>query len=245
MGAESGIRAVAMARGGARRAIPLLVLCVAALAMLEPAEAVPERMIVVHGPLSSSHLTLLARGRVVEVSGRIGAAPSSCRRARGRTTCPVAHAGGIEIVMGPEDDKVEVADRLPMPLTVRLGAGSDMLIGNGEPDTCYPEGTKRNRCIGGGGDDICITGRKNTDCVGGPGDDYCRHRGGSDGCFGGPGNDECFMGAGEDGCHGGPGNDRLFGGPGADQLYGGPGRDYCDGGPGRGKSHGCELGPGH
>ena len=48
--------------------------------------------------------------------------------------------------MGPSSDKVEVLDRLPIPLTVYLGAGSDKLIGNGEPDTCYPEGTKRNRC---------------------------------------------------------------------------------------------------
>jgi Ca2+-binding RTX toxin-like protein len=40
-------------------------------------------------------------------------------------------------------------------------------------------------------------------------------------------------------------DDRLYGGSGADQLYGGPGNDFCDGGPGRGKSHGCERGPGH
>ena len=30
---------------------------------------------------------------------------------------------------------------LPVPLTVHLGAGSDKFIGNGEPDTCYSEGS--------------------------------------------------------------------------------------------------------
>ena len=144
---------------------------------------------------------------------------------------------------GAASDFVEVADPLPIPVTAHLGASSDKFIGNDEPDTCYPEGTARNRCIGRDGNDICITGQKNSDCVGGPGDDYCKTGAGSDGCWGGPGDDVCYMGPGNDGCHGGPGNDRLYGGPGEDQLYGGGGFDYCDGGPGWGQSHGCEAGP--
>ena len=63
---------------------------------------------------------------------------------------------------GSGGDKVEVLDKLPIPLTIHLGAGSDKFIGNGERDTCYPEGAKRNRCYGGAGDDICITGQRNT-----------------------------------------------------------------------------------
>jgi Ca2+-binding RTX toxin-like protein len=170
-----------------------------------------------------------------------------CSHLRGQhaLSCPLAGVDRIEVDMGPADDKVEVLDRLPIPLTAHLGAGSDKLIGNGERDTCYPEGTKRNRCIGGGGNDVCITGQRNSDCVGGPGDDYCKHGAGSDGCWGGPGNDVCYMGPGQDGCHGEGGDDRLYGGAGADQLYGGSGRDYCDGGPGVGRSHECETGPGH
>jgi Ca2+-binding RTX toxin-like protein len=159
--------------------------------------------------------------------------------------CGTSRAGALEIIMGPGNDMVEVEERLPVPLTIELGAGSDKFIGNGESDTCYPGPTRRNRCIGGAGDDVCITGRRNSDCVGGPGDDYCRHRSGSDGCFGGAGRDVCVMGAGQDGCHGGPGNDRLYGGRAPDQLYGGPGWDFCDGGPGTGRSHQCEAGPRH
>jgi Ca2+-binding RTX toxin-like protein len=159
--------------------------------------------------------------------------------------CRLAGASGIEVTMGPSGDFVAVAKRLPLPLTVYLGSGSDKFIGNAERDTCYPQGSRRNRCIGGPGDDVCITGQRNSDCVGGAGNDYCHTGRGSDGCWGGPGRDVCRMGPGKDGCHGEGGNDRLFGGPGADQLYGGRGHDYCDGWPGRGKSHACAAGPQH
>lgn len=145
--------------------------------------------------------------------------------------------------MGPSGDFVRVVDRMPFPLTVYLGAGSDKFIGNAERDTCYPGAARRNRCVGGPNDDVCITGPRNSDCVGGPGDDYCRHGTGSDGCWGGPGNDVCIMGPGQDGCHGGPGNDRLYGGAQPDQLYGGRGHDYCNGQSGWGKSHACDAGP--
>lgn len=229
-----------------RRAV-LAAIAVGLLALLAiPSSAVPERMIVVHGPSTSSHLRMRVVGGDIVVKGALGYGQTGCEPGGGHTiVCPIAGAGGIEVDMGPQDDKVQVLDPLPIPLTAHLGAGSDKLLGNDEVDTCYPEGSKRNRCYGFGGDDICITGEKNSDCVGGSGDDYCKHGAGSDGCWGGPGRDVCYMGAGQDGCHGGPGDDRLYGGPGADQLYGGPGRDYCDGGPGVGYSHTCEYGPGH
>jgi Ca2+-binding RTX toxin-like protein len=227
-------------------AVGALALAAAALLATATASAVPEGEIVVQGPSYSSHLRLSVGGDAIVVKGQVAGDPVGCMLVEGHrlTVCPVADAGGMEIVMGPADDKIQVEDRLPMPLTVHLGAGSDKFLGNDEPDTCYSEATKRNRCIGSGGDDVCITGPQNSDCVGGEGDDYCRHQEGSDGCFGGPGNDECDMGGGSDGCHGGPGNDRLLGGGDSDQLYGDAGYDYCDGGPGVGRSHDCESGPG-
>ena len=108
--------------------------------------------------------------------------------------CSTRDVSSIEVQMGPSGDFVRVADALPVPLTVYLGDGSDKFIGSGERDTCFPGGARRNRCVGGGNDDVCITGPRNSDCVGGPGDDYCRHGDGSDGCWGGPGNDVCVMG---------------------------------------------------
>lgn len=223
-----------------------IVAVVAALAIFAwPMTASPEGRIVIHGPPASAHLRLQVDHGNIVVLGYLGFQDQTgCSTERGGATCPLDGVGSMEIQMGPNNDKIEVLDRLPIPLTVHLGGGSDKFIGNGEPDTCYPEGAKRNRCIGGGGDDICITGNRNSDCVGDGGDDYCRTGSGSDGCWGGAGDDICIMGSGHDGCHGDSGNDRLLGGPDSDQLYGGSGRDFCDGGPGVGRSHTCETGPG-
>ena len=222
-----------------------LALCVA---LSTPgATSAPGSEIVIHGSTAGSRLQLSVQGERLVARGLMGAAPVGCRVTvtHFTATCSLAGVDAIEVVMGPSGDEVQVLDRLPAPLTVHLGAGADRFVGNGERDTCYSEGTRRNRCIGGPGRDICITGNSNSDCVGGGGDDLCIHGRGSDGCWGGPGDDVCRMGAGQDGCHAGAGNDRLYGGPDPDQLYGGPGHDYCDGGPGIGRSHECEAGPRH
>lgn len=231
-----------------RRLAAASVAAAAVLLAAPPTPAVPQERLVIRGAISGTHLRLdVSHGRLL-VDGHMARRVSrGCRHAgrRGVAVCALQDVGSIEVDTGPADDKVEVLHKLPMPLTARLGRGSDKLIGNGEADTCYPQGTERNRCVGGGGRDVCVAAAVNTDCLGGPGNDYCQTSGGSDGCWGGPGRDVCRMGGGEDGCHGNGGNDRLYGGPGADRLYGGPGFDYCDGGPGRGRSQGCEAGPGH
>lgn len=225
----------------------LLVGVAAAVCFLAmPAVAETAGQIVVYGADSGSTLTVSTSGGAITVEGNLGRAAVGCRMHRhSLAVCPLSGSDRFELDMGPSGDFVEVAKKLPVPLTVHLGAGSDKFIGNGERDTCYGEGSRRNRCVGGAGNDICISGNQNSDCVGGPGNDYCHTGDGSDGCWGGPGNDICYMGPGEDGCHGEGGNDRLFGGPGADQLYGGTGDNYCDGLPGIGKSHECAEGPQH
>jgi Ca2+-binding RTX toxin-like protein len=228
---------------------PLLALSAAALifgALCDTAST--QNGIVIRAAGSGSHLRLAVSGSRLLVNGRLaGATPVGCRvmRARRLASCGLEEAGSVVVEMGSADDKVEVLDPLPVPLTAYLGGGSDKLIGNSEADTCYPQGTWRNRCIGGAGNDACIAAPVNTDCVGGAGNDYCRMSSGSDGCWGGAGNDVCLMGRGQDGCHGEAGDDRLYGGPSQDQLYGGSGSDYCDGGPGAGQSHECEAGPRH
>jgi hemolysin type calcium-binding protein len=208
--------------------------------------ASPQGQVVVEGAASGSHLHLSVRSGHLLVHGpQAKAAGAGCELAHHRNlaVCSLRGAGGIEVDMGPASDKVEVLEPLPLPLTVHLGDGSDKFIGGGEPDTCYSEGARRNRCVGGGGNDICITGEENSDCVGDEGNDYCQTGAGSDGCWGGPGDDVCRMGPGQDGCHGEAGDDELFGGPGSDQLYGGASYDRCDGLPGWGRSHDCEAGP--
>jgi Ca2+-binding RTX toxin-like protein len=220
------------------------VLSVLAL-LATPAVATPASTIVIHGAHSGATLTLSTKGNKIVVKGNLAERhQSGCRFVRGhRVAVCTSRASAIEIRMGNSGDFVRVKERLPVPLTIHLGGGSDKFIGHGERDTCFPGGARRNRCIGGGGNDTCITGPRNSDCVGGPGNDYCRHGTGSDGCWGGPGNDVCVMGPGQDGCHGEGGNDRLYGGAQPDQLYGGPGRDFCDGQRGWGKSHTCDAGP--
>ena len=149
------------------------------------------------------------------------------------------------IEMGPANDKVEVLDPLPVPLTAYLGSGSDKLIGNAEPDTCYPQGTPRNRCIGGGGNDVCIAGPVNTDCLGDAGNDYCKTSSGSDGCWGGAGDDVCLMGRGQDGCHGEAGRRPALRGAFDRPALRRPGLRLLRRRPGVGRSHGCEAGPQH
>jgi Ca2+-binding RTX toxin-like protein len=212
------------------------------LLLIGAGPATPEGRIAIHGAETGTHLRLSVSEGNLLVTGAMAEASEGCTPAGGNAViCPLSDIGQVEIDTGPSEDKVEVLSRLPVPLIAYLGAGSDKLIGNGEPDSCHPQGTRRNRCIGNGGNDICVSAPVNTDCVGGPGNDVCRTSDGSDGCWGGPGNDICSMGAGEDGCHGEAGDDRLYGGPDPDQLYGGPGSDLCDGEAGLGQMHGCEL----
>jgi Ca2+-binding RTX toxin-like protein len=220
-------------------------LAVIALLLL-PSLATPAERIVIKGPATGSHLRLSTEGSNLVVTGVMADDLHGCRLVRGHmeAICPTKGASAIEVETGPSNDFVQVLDPLPFPLTAHLGDGEDKFIGNDEKDVCFPEGSRRNRCVGEGGDDVCITGDDNSDCVGGEGDDYCRHSDGSDGCWGGPGDDVCYMGPGQDGCHGEAGNDRLFGEYSADQLYGGEGFDYCDGGPGMCYSRSCEEGPG-
>ena len=241
----SSMRAMSLSPG---RRLVGAVIAALGLLLAVPSAAAPAGEIVVFGADSGSTLTITpGPGRIVVEGNMSRRSPQGCQLTVGHrvAVCPLEGEAAMEVDMGPSGDFVRVARSLPFPLTVHLGGGSDKFIGNGEIDTCYSEGARRNRCVGGPGNDECITGQQNSDCVGGAGNDYCRTGAGSDGCWGGPGNDICSMGPGEDGCHGESGADRLYGGPGADQLYGGGGNDYCNGGPGIGKSHECPRGPGH
>jgi hypothetical protein len=175
-----------------------LVSSLALLALLvAPSVASPAGQIVIYGAASGSHLTLITRGSNVVVEGKMaGTHPKGCHLSGDRmvAVCKLSGADAIELNMGPSGDFVDVADPMPVPVTAYLGSGSDKMIGNAEADTCYSQGSRRNRCIGGGGNDACITGEKNSDCVGDGGNDYCETQDGSDGCWGGPGNDICRMG---------------------------------------------------
>jgi Ca2+-binding RTX toxin-like protein len=238
--ARTGIRAAALA-----------FLSVVALALAGAGTtASGEGQIVITGAETGSHLLLTSNGSEIQVNGYMtSSAPTGCRftRARSEAVCPTGGVNSVVIEMGDSGDKVEVLDPMPVPVTAYLGDGSDKFIGNSEADTCYPQGARRNRCYGGAGNDICITGPRNSDCVGDGGDDYAKFETGSDGCWGDyafgadapakddpmtgtPGNDVCLMGPGKDGAHGGPGDDVLREGAGSGKLYGMQGDDSLYGG---------------
>ncbi|HSS33246.1 MAG TPA: calcium-binding protein [Solirubrobacterales bacterium] len=232
-----------------RLGIRFLVFALALTALLVvPSAATPAGQISIYGAESGTHMTVTEEDGRLVVRGFMAAEhPQGCRLSADQmeAICRLSDASAIEITLGNSGDFLNIASPLPIPVTAYLGDGSDKMIGNAESDTCYSQGARRNRCIGGGGNDVCITGEKNSDCVGDAGNDYCETADGSDGCWGGEGDDICKMGPGQDGCHGEGGNDFLYGGANPDQLYGGRGYDYCDGGPGRGQSHSCDAGPQH
>lgn len=235
-------------KGRGWRLLAPIALALAFLAFLAsaPSPASARERVVIHGAHSGSTLRLHMRGNRLVVRGLMThRAPRGCRFTKGRVRarCSMRGVRAIRIKMGPSGDMVRILERMPVRVVALLGPGSDKFIGNSERDYCYSQGSRRNRCIGRGGRDVCITGPRNSDCVGGRGNDYCKHSTGSDGCWGGPGRDICIMGPGHDGCHGGGGKDRLWGGPSSDRLYGGPGYDYCNGQGARGYSTRCETGP--
>jgi Ca2+-binding RTX toxin-like protein len=104
--------------------------------------------------------------------------------------CDAPAIGGFEVNAGGGDDSVHVAGQVTVPVTMRGGAGDDVLFG----------GSGADKLVGGNGDDRLIGGR------------------GDDQLFGDPGDDLLLGGLGNDVLSGGPGMDTLNGGPGADSV---------------------------
>lgn len=100
--------------------------------------------------------------------------------------CDAPSIAGFEVNAGGGDDRVGVAKDVIVPVTMRGGAGDDLLRGALGAD----------KLIGGKGDDRLIGWR------------------GADLLYGGPGKDTLIGGPGADLMRGGPGRDTLAGGPG-------------------------------
>lgn len=100
--------------------------------------------------------------------------------------CDAPSIAGFEVNAGGGDDEVTVAKDVTAPVTMRGGAGDDLLVGGGGPD----------KLIGGNGNDRLVGWR---------GDDLL---------YGGPGRDALIGGPGADLLHGGLGKDTPAAGPG-------------------------------
>ncbi len=141
------------------------------------------------------HIWLTPDGRsyVIDSIGPLEGGSSVCSNAEGNPNeliCQAPLVSGFEVNAGSNDDGISIAKNISIGVTMRGGAGNDVLIGGAGPD----------KLIGGEGNDRL---------VGGPGNDAL---------YGGPGNDTLLGGPGEDLLVGGPGKDVLAGGPGRNSV---------------------------
>jgi Ca2+-binding RTX toxin-like protein len=144
---------------------------------------------------NSFHIALSADGRdyvilstvPLEVGGNLCEHPEE-RPAELLCTAPAI--AGFEVNSGGGSDIVFFTSDIPVPVTIRGGAGRDSLLGGGAADK-----------IIGGPDDDRLIGRRGNDLI-----------------LGGPGSDRLFGGPGDDQLRGGPDEDKLSGGPGRNQL---------------------------
>lgn len=168
---------------------------------------------------------------------------------------PAADVATINILAGPGNDSVRVAQNVEMPTRVHGGQGNDRIaLGSGPSFANGGEGRDRirggsgvNVLFGGAGPDRITGGRDVDYIVGGEGNDILRGRGGDDWIFGDATNflpedatdpleyarENADVNTGNDIIQGGLGDDNIFGGNGNDRIRGGAGNDFLHGGAGR------------
>jgi Ca2+-binding RTX toxin-like protein len=124
-------------------------------------------------------LTPDGRNYVIDSLVALEVGGSVCHNPEGtpnQLLCEAPLVGSFEVNAGAGDDRVVVARNVSIPVTLRGGAGDDLLVG----------GTGDDRLLG---DDILV-GRGGDDALyGGPGNDQLLGGRGQDICDGGPGKD--------------------------------------------------------
>lgn len=165
-------------------------------ASLASAEVRPVNLLITGGNESNSlNVWLSADGRdyVIVSTVPLEVGGSICRHPEEIPTelrCEAGVIAGFEVNVGGGADAVNFPSDIPVPVTIRGGPGSDILVGGGRAD----------KIVGGLGDDF-LTGRFEDDLI-----------------LGGAGNDRLVGGPGHDQLRGGPGKDKLMGGPGNNTL---------------------------
>jgi len=103
--------------------------------------------------------------------------------------CPAPSIAGFEVNSGAGDDRVSVAKNITVPVTMRGGAGDDVLLGGAGPDKLIG-GQGNDRLVGWRGDDVLYGGPGDDVLIGGPGDDILGGGSGMDTLVGGTGENE-------------------------------------------------------
>jgi Ca2+-binding RTX toxin-like protein len=180
-----------------KKAILILLATLAALpASFAAAEPGAVNLLISGGRENNSfHISLSADGRSylilstipLEVGGDLCSHPEEIPT---ELSCKATAIAGFEVNSGGGADVVLFTSDIPVPVTIRGGAGRDSLLGGGAADKI----------------------------IGGPDDDRLIGRRGDDWILGGPGRDLLVGGPGNDQLRGGPDKDKLVGGPGQNQL---------------------------
>jgi uncharacterized protein YukE len=140
-------------------------------------------------------------------------------------------AAGTDLVLrtGAGNDRVTVAPRAGVRVTVLAGTGDDTVTGGGGDESVFGL-AGRDTILGGGGADYLSGGRGGDYLDGQSGDDLIDGGTGDDALYGLGGRDSLWGGAGADYLDGGRGDDLVSGGTGIDDLFGGRDRDTLLGG---------------
>jgi Ca2+-binding RTX toxin-like protein len=184
-----------------KKTILIVVAILAALqsaAAFARAETGPVTLLISGGPGNSGlNISLTPDGRQylilstepLEVGGNICEHPTE--DVPNELLCTATAIAGFEVNAGAGSDSVYFSSDVPVPVTVRGGAGADRLIGGNASDKL----------------------------LGGPDRDFLDGRRGDDWLLGGPGPDKLIGGPGNDQLRGGPDKDILVGGPGKNELF--------------------------
>ncbi len=179
-----------------KKAILIALTLLAALAAPAARAGQPVNLLISGGKENNGfHIALSADGRdyvilstvPLEVGGNLCEQPEESVT---ELVCTAPEIAGFEVNSGGGSDWVFFTSDIPVPVTIRGGAGNDRLFGGGASDKI----------------------------VGGPDDDLLVGRRGDDWILGGPGHDRLSGGQGNDQLQGGPGKDKLVGGPGQNGL---------------------------
>ncbi len=122
----------------------------------------------------------------LEVGGSVCAHPEDNPN---ELVCAAPSIAGFEVNSGAGDDYVSVARNITVPVTMRGGAGNDVLLGGAGPDKLIG-GQGNDRLVGWRGDDVLYGGPGDDVLIGGPGDDILGGGSGTDTLVGGTGTNE-------------------------------------------------------
>lgn len=176
----------------------LLLISFASLALAAPTAAQAESQtytVLLAGGAEESNiriwLTSDGREYVIDSVAELEVGGEVCVHGEGKATelvCPAPSIAGFEVNAGGGDDRVTVARQVTVPVTMRGGAGSDLLTG-GAGDDKLVGGVGRDRLDGGPGADLLLGGEGNDLLLGGSGHDMLRGGYGKDTLVEGPGRD--------------------------------------------------------